>query len=427
MIIEAIRITNFKGVISASFKPGEGLYVIGGENQAGKTSALDAIMVALGGKRFMPPEPVRDGAKEAEIRLDLSADPDAGLPALTVIRTIGTAGGGSLTVLEAGVKQSSPQAILDGLFGHLEKAGAFDPTTFVRLDQKAQVEQLQEIAGVNFDESDKERARLYGERTLVNREIVAAKAKLNELPEYHEGCKALVDASAIMDKMREWTRLNQDNADVRRERDDAVSKTTNAVCDLQAARMRLDEATKGLDNAEYALKERERERDALEATVSALVDRDTTALDEELATSEAANEKYRENKARGEAETALAEAQERERIFTATMDEIDGDKAATLQDADWPVEGLGFDESGVTYLGRPFRQASDSEQLRVAVAMGIAGNPTLRTLLLRRGESVGAKGMEWLAELAAKHNIQLIMERVGTEHANIVIEEGKTP
>ena len=63
MKIAKLEIENVKRVRAVTLEPAEsGLTVIGGENGQGKTSVLDAIAWALGGDKFRPSNPTREGS-----------------------------------------------------------------------------------------------------------------------------------------------------------------------------------------------------------------------------------------------------------------------------------------------------------------------------------------------------------------------------
>mgnify|MGYP002537579118 CR=1 FL=1 len=72
--INQLEIENTKRVRAVTITPAEtGLTVIGGNNNQGKTSVLDAIAWALGGERFRPDNPMRDGANTPpRLRVTLS-------------------------------------------------------------------------------------------------------------------------------------------------------------------------------------------------------------------------------------------------------------------------------------------------------------------------------------------------------------------
>lgn len=71
--IFGVQADNFMRLRSASirFDPEGHLAVVSGENEAGKTSLLQAIWVALGGPKVAPSDPVHGDADKAEIVLDL--------------------------------------------------------------------------------------------------------------------------------------------------------------------------------------------------------------------------------------------------------------------------------------------------------------------------------------------------------------------
>ena len=61
--IAALEAENVKRIRAVSLEPSPtGLTVIGGNNNQGKTSILDTIAWALGGDRYRPSNPARDGS-----------------------------------------------------------------------------------------------------------------------------------------------------------------------------------------------------------------------------------------------------------------------------------------------------------------------------------------------------------------------------
>lgn len=61
--INKLEIENVKRVKAVTLKPTEnGLTIIGGRNNQGKTSVLDSIAWALGGERYRPSQAAREGS-----------------------------------------------------------------------------------------------------------------------------------------------------------------------------------------------------------------------------------------------------------------------------------------------------------------------------------------------------------------------------
>ena len=61
--INSLEIENVKRIKAVKLEPSaNGLTIIGGNNNQGKTSVLDAIAWALGGDKYKPTAAARDGA-----------------------------------------------------------------------------------------------------------------------------------------------------------------------------------------------------------------------------------------------------------------------------------------------------------------------------------------------------------------------------
>ena len=61
--INSLEVENVKRVKAVVIQPNEnGLTILGGNNNQGKTSVLDAIAWALGGNKYKPSNPYREGS-----------------------------------------------------------------------------------------------------------------------------------------------------------------------------------------------------------------------------------------------------------------------------------------------------------------------------------------------------------------------------
>lgn len=159
---------NFKRLQVVEIKPDGSLIQVQGKNAQGKSSVLDAIWAALGGKKAIPGEPIRRGADEARIELLLGDDQKT---EYVVKRTFGR-GREPQIVVEApdGARYATPQTLLDGLLGAL----SFDPLAFARMAPKDQAAELQKLVpDVDFDAIDAANRGDYERRTAINREAKA--------------------------------------------------------------------------------------------------------------------------------------------------------------------------------------------------------------------------------------------------------------
>ena len=115
-------------------------------------------------------------------------------------------------------------------------------------------------------------------------------------------------------------------------------------------------------------------------------------------------------------------------LATLTRDAKDAALHATadaLAAATMPVDGLGFDDHGVTFNGVPFGQASAAEQIRVSLAMAMALNPSLRVIRILDGSLLDADSMAAIAAMAKAGDYQVWVERVADDaDTAVVIEDG---
>ena len=398
---------NVKRLKAVHIKPDGSIVQITGRNAQGKTSVLDAIAMALGGKDAVPDVPVRRGASKAKIVCKLDD--------LIVTRTFTAEGGTTLTVTSHdGSKYPGPQSMLDSLVGKL----AFDPLAFARMDAKKQLETLKSVVGLNFFDLDRKRATLFEDRTIAGREAKSLEAQLKAMPFHADAGDKEV---SVQDLMSELDRAEAENR--------KVQKSAQEIEDRKLSHEQLGKTIAQLQEELAGLVRQYNDETAEIAALDKSIDKmslvDVTPIKSAIANADTVNRKVRENQRRGEIYQRSQVADECVAKLTESINSIDQQKRDTLSAAKFPVEGLSFDDNGVMYRGMPFSQASSAEQLRVSVAMGLAMNPKLRVLLIRDGSLLDESNMEMIAEMAAQHDAQIWIERVADgENVGVVIEDG---
>lgn len=403
--------------------PDDSLVVISGRNGQGKSSVLDAIAMALGGKRMQPAEPVRRGAEEAFVILDLDD--------LTVERRIDASTGKSELWVrnKEGVVQKSPQSLLDSLVGRL----SFDPLAFLQLDGQKQAEAVRNVLGLDFTILDREREEAYGERTVVNREKERAKARLEALPRVAKVVEAL-DVGALLKEQDRLLTLERANATLGEKARAAKAGVENLQREYRANTERIKSLEQELANLRLnagALEERGKKMAEAAKEAQAAFDAsedpelDLVNVRAKLQEAQAQNEAARKNVERDELAVTVKAKEKESDALTERIEAIENEKRRKMAAAKFPVPGLTFNGAGLLLNDVAFEQASQAERLRVSVAMGLATNPEVRVLLVRDGSLLDGKSMALLGQLAHDAGAQVWLEQVTDgDGGGVVIEDG---
>lgn len=412
--IISLEAESFKRLKAVKIEPTGNVTVIGGRNEQGKTSTLDAVWAALGGKNAVPEKPIHGEEKKGKIVLTLDD--------YTVTRTFTAAGGGTLKVENSeGASFKSPQSILDSLCG---KVG-FDALAFVNSDKKKQLQQLKELVGLDFTGLDNRYKQIFEDRTIANRDVKDLAARLDAMPCYDDAPESEVSVSELMQELQFRESENNTRNDVsltisnRKEDIDRFTRNISSLKDKQAEIQRIIDGER--QNIETYCKELEQ----LETSFMALTEYNTNEVRQQIADADGINQKVRANKQRAELEKDLIEKREASQGLSDKLKAILDDKQKQLASAEFPIKGLSFDDNGVLYQGYPLSQASGAGKLRIGVSIAAAMNPKLKLMLIRDASLLDDDGMKIIQELAEEKGVQVIMERVGKgSECGYIIEDG---
>ena len=420
--IVRLRIENLMRIELADITPpGKGIVLVSGKNGAGKTSVLESFMMAAGGKRFQPPEPIREGQKRAEVLAELVGDNGT---ELTVTgrwhrkRGTGDTEFAVEIVPKGGRSLGRPYDVLQQFFS----LTSFDPLEFVRVEGPKQAQMLKDLLGLTeaFERWDAERKKLYDERTVANREVDRAKAQLAGCPD--PGDIAAVSVAALAEA--HCGAVNQQRANDRKRQELADAET---IAERTGAE--IDELNRRLAALRLRHGQELEQVDALATKVSGLVEPNMDDIAKQLAEAEETNKRADQHAKYVELAKTFNDATGRSETLTAQIGEIDQQKADALVAAEMPVVGLSLGEAGVEYQGRPLCQLSHWEQNRVSAAVGAAMNPRLNAMFIRQGSLADDDSLHDLAEFAEAYGIQIWVESVlprdGFADYVVRIEEGR--
>lgn len=438
-----LQAENVKRLKAVRIRPDKTLVRIEGQNAAGKSSVLDAIAAALGGGKWNPDKPIREGTRKAKVLIDLDE---------IVVERRWTATGTYLGITsKSGATLPSPQAVLDKLMGDL----TFDPLGFIQMKPADQVSQLKRLAGLDFDELDAQRAALFTDRTNVNRDGKAADARVGtpankpQSLEPIDTSKLAADYSAALEHNRKRDAMLQLATNAESEIGYAAQRSNDiatqiAECDAQHKRrcddlqeqLRAAEGqyeTRCLQLQEHLCEAQSQEKQhidnsaRLKGEVDAVKPIEVANLGDQMEHAKGLNEAIAAHqeyeRRRKEADLLAASAAE----LTEKIEALDTQKQETLAAAKFPVDGLTFDADGVSFKGIPLTQASSAEQLRIGVAIGLAQKPRARIMLCRNGSLLDNDSLQQLHDIAEEFDAQVFVERVAEEASPnaVFIEDGE--
>lgn len=406
MRVLSLEAEHFKRLRAVAISPAGNVIEVTGDNGSGKTSTLDAIWAALGGKDAVPDKPVRTGEERASIVLTLGDRDGVKLKVTRKFRLVDGQPKTDLIVESAeGARFSSPQSMLDALVGEL----CFDPMAFTRMKPEAQIEALRKfVPEVDFAKIEGLNKRDYDERTDLNRQAKQLRAEVATLPPPPEALPARVDTAALENELGRAAEHNSAIAARKARREGAEAQL--AALDRQIADLvgRRDALAAQLDEAE---------------TLPAAID--TDEVRQMLEQGRRSNAVLHALERRKELETRAEEFEAESAARTAAIEKRAAEAQAAVQKAKMPIPGLGFGDGFVTLNGEPLAQASKAQQIRASVAIAAAMNPKLRVAFVADGSLLDSKSWAALEEYATAHDLQIWVETV-TAHtaAAIHIEDG---
>lgn len=406
MRIVALEASNIKRLKAIDVRFKDGLVVIGGKNDQGKSSTLDAVAMALGGKALVPDKPVRTGQKSGHTIVTLG-DGDV---RYKVTRTFTSKGTTNLTIEPTdGEPMRSPQTFLDSILGSL----SFDPLAFARkMARKEQAEALRQLVGLDTSAVDKEIEALFEQRAEAGREAKRLAGALGVLTKHEDAPdeeESLTDLASAIAKAE---------SDERRR--------LTLKHEIDTLRAATERAQKVIAEQQAIIEESKERIVAADSEVRFIPKQDIDAMRSRLGSAEEMNRKVRENRSRRSVSQDLDAAEKRQNKFSEQIERRRQAREDAIAACKFPVDGLALDENGVQLGGVPFDQAGGAQQLRISVAMGLAMNPKLKVLLIKDGSLLDDDSLALVAKMADEAGAQVLMERVGEDkHTTILIEDGE--
>lgn len=407
MKINKLEIENVKRVKAVKVEPAaNGLTIIGGNNNQGKTSVLDSIAWALGGDKYRPTQAQREGSVVA--------------PYLKVVMSNGLVverkgKNSDLKVLDPTGKKSGQQ-----LLNEFVEQLAIDLPRFMEASDKEKADTLLKIIGVGdkLSELERQEKELYNSRHAIG-QIADQKEKFaKEMPYYPDVPKDLISPSELIRQQQEILARNGEN-----QRKRAMASQLETQCNLLAAR--IGRAEEELIKLREEFQTTQANLDIARKDTSDLIDESTSELENNIKNIDAINVKVRSNLDKEKAEEDAKQFRERYNTLSIEIDSVRLQKTELLKGADLPLPGLSVEDGKLTYHGFQWTNMSGSEQLKVATAIVRKLNPQCGFVLLDKLEQMDLNTLNEFGAWLESEGLQAIATRVSTgDECSIIIEDG---
>ena len=412
--ITALEAENVKRIKAVALTPAPtGLTLVGGNNNQGKTSVLDALAWALGGEKFRPNAAQRDGAvAPAHLRVTLSNG--------VVVERKGK--NSSLTVTDPTGRRSGQQ-----LLNAFVEPLALDLPRFMEASDKEKADILLRIIGIGNELHlrDMEIKSIYDKRTFTGQLAQQKKHFADELISYPDAPEQPLSASDLIRRQQDILARNGENQRLRQQAQELARQEQQCLDELKRTRERIAELEKLREELDTKHTKLFNQRKNAEKTVDQLQDESTAELEASIQSIEETNRKVRANLEKARAEDEAAKYASDYDKLTDALEQKRKERLALLNGADLPLPELSVEDGALTYKGKRWRDMSGSDQLRVAAAIVRRLNPDCGFVLLDKLEQMDMTTLEEFGHWLEAEGLQAIATRVSTgSECQIIIEDG---
>ena len=465
MYIKKLELLNFQVIEKFNAEFDGTVYFVTGDNELGKSTLLKAIGALLTGQRD---DVLRNGASKGFAKMIVGDDGEEFDVSLSFSEANPR---GTLTIKQKTTGMATNNvSMLQRIFGYQD----FDAVEFSRWSETAEGRRKQ-IAVVKALLPEKVRNRiaeidesvktLKEERTGVNRDVktfagfvdtMAKQLDPDDLKKYAEP----VDVTELMERQETNAKLIEKAKTVRATIEQRKQQIAAIPGRIEAEKAKADETravyAQRVESARILYEKAIAEQKEAEEKITAVYNANVAAIEAEradfesrkangedwikryeannpentnvpalLAEAEAHNKRYhvvcqyREKKAQYDAFKAKAEQMD------ADIAKLADERATLIASAELPIAGLSFTDDGLELNGIPFvpGKVSDSQILMTATKLVVASNPNTRIFRIARGESLGAKRLAEIIEIARQNHFQGFVENVVRGQEELRIEE----
>lgn len=405
--INKLEIENVKRIKAVKLEPTkDGLTIIGGKNNQGKTSVIDSIAWALGGDRYKPSQATREGSV---IPPNLHIVMSNGL----VVERKGK--NSSLKVTDPAGNKGGQQ-----LLNEFVEQLALDLPKFMESSGKEKAKTLLQIIGVGdqLTAMEREEKELYGRRLTIGQIADQKKKFADEQTYYPDAPKELVSPSELIKQQQEILARNGRNEEYRKNAADLEEKYVKLDSEINELQRKISEKLETQAELAEALA-------AARKTVEELQDESTAELEESIANIEEINRKVRANMDKDKAEDDAREYEDQYKALTVEINDVRQKQIDLLKSAELPLPELSVRDGELIYKGQQWDNMSGSDRLKVSTAIVRKLNPKCGFVLLDKLEQMDTDTLNEFGHWLEQEGLQAIATRVSTgNECSIIIEDG---
>lgn len=448
MYIKKLELLNFQVIEKFEAEFTGNVYFITGDNELGKSTLLKAIGALLTGERDAV---LRNGESSGFAKMVVGGDGQEYEVSLSFTEKNPR---GTLTIKNTSTGMASNNvSMLSQIFGYQD----FDAVEFSRWSETAEGRRKQ-IAVVKsllvpetrerIETIDAEVGTLKDERTGANRDVKTFDTLLAQItarmePGDVEKYSSPMDVTALMEQQQKNAALIEKAKTVRAKlaereaqlaaipgrielAEDSLKQAKEAAAKMIADAEKTYQESIAQINAEKSdAEQRKANAESWLKSYENVNPENSNTAQLLLEQAEAYNKKYslveqyKEKKAQFDDAVSKADALENK------ISNLAKERAALIANAELPIEGLSFTDDGLVLNGVPFvpGKVSDSQTMEVAAKLVIAANPTVKVFRIARGESLGAKRLQSIVEIARKNGFQGFVENVVRGQEEMLVEE----
>lgn len=405
--INKLEIENVKRIKAVKIEPtANGLTIVGGNNNQGKTSVLDSIAWALGGENFRPSKAQREGSV---IPPNLHMVMSNGL----VVERKGK--NSSLKVTDPNGNKGGQQ-----LLNEFVEQLALNLPKFMESSGKEKARILLKIIGigdqlVELEEREKE---LYNERLAIGRIADQKEKYAKEQPYFPDAPKELVSPTELIRQQQEILARNGENQKKRERVHSYQQSIAFLEQEVETMREQLQKKEQELADAKTSL-------NVAMMDAQELQDQSTAELERSITNIEEINRKVRANMDKDKAEEDALTYKDQYNSLTVKINDVRTAKTDLLKNADLPLPELAVEDGELIYKGQKWDNMSGSDRLRVATAIVRKLNPKCGFVLLDKLEQMDIRTLNEFGAWLEQEGLQAIATRVSTgDECSILIEDG---